>query len=246
MRAKDLIPVPNIMEMRRVLAFSPHPDDNEVGAGATLARLIEQGAEVHWVVATDGAVGANDAHHQALAVTRRQEQEKAMRILGGHHLRWLGFSDMTLAEQQNLLEARVMATIRELQPDLVMGPDPWLPYESHPDHRSLGYAIALGASMAPFPMVHPESGPAVESPAVAFYGTAWPNTRVDVTKTFDRKLEALKAHESQFPPPQGDLVGFYLRTRAQEWGEEVGVPLAEAFKVLTALHLHFNVDAWLS
>ena len=57
MRAKDLIPVPNILAMRRALAFSPHPDDSEVGAGATLARLIEQGTEVHWVVATDGAVG---------------------------------------------------------------------------------------------------------------------------------------------------------------------------------------------
>ncbi|MGC8488455.1 MAG: PIG-L deacetylase family protein, partial [Clostridia bacterium] len=75
MAAKDLVPVPDILAMRRVVAFSPHPDDNEIGAAGTLARLIEMGAEVTWVVASDGAMGSFDDEAAAgMVETRRQEQ----------------------------------------------------------------------------------------------------------------------------------------------------------------------------
>lgn len=247
MRAQDLVPIPDILAMRRVVAFSPHPDDNEIGAGATLARLIELGADVHWVVATDGAMGSfGDPETEQLVERRRGEQEAAMRILGGRHLRWLGFRDMTLAREQVALESQVYHVIREIKPDLVLAPDPWCPYESHPDHRTLGDVVATAAIMAAFPAVHPEAGPGVESPSVAFYGSAWPNTRVDAGCWFDRKVAAILAHESQFPDTMGQMVTFYLRTKAQEFGSEAGVELAEAFKVLSPFHLHFYPDAWRS
>jgi LmbE family N-acetylglucosaminyl deacetylase len=245
--AKDLVPVPDILAMRRVVAFSPHPDDNEIGAAGTLARLIEMGAEVTWVVASDGAMGSFDDETAAgIVETRRQEQESAMAIVGGSRLEWLGFRDMTLARHEEELESRVYAAIRRLKPDLVMAPDPWCPYEAHPDHRALGRVVATAAIMAAFPLVHPEAGPAVDTPSVAFYATAWPNTRVDITETFDRKVQAIRAHASQFPGMQADLITFYLRTRAGELGAESGVELAEAFKVLSPFHLHFYPDAWQS
>jgi len=245
--AKDLVPVPDILAMRRVVAFSPHPDDNEIGAAGTLARLIEMGARVTWVVASDGAMGSFDsAEAAALVDTRRREQEEAMRLVGGSELEWLGFRDMTLAREEEALASRVHEVIRRLKPDLVMAPDPWCPYEAHPDHRTLGHVVATAAIMASFPLVHPEAGAPVDTPSVAFYATAWPNALVDVTGTFDRKVEAIRAHKSQFPDMQADLITFYLRTKAAELGAEAGVGLAEAFKVLSPFHLHFFPDAWQS
>jgi LmbE family N-acetylglucosaminyl deacetylase len=247
MRAQDMLPIPDVLAMRRVVAFAPHPDDNEIGAGATLAQLIECGAEVHWVVASDGAVGSfGDPVAERLADRRREEQERAMRLLGGSRLAWLGFRDMTLAQHEEALRGAVMGVIRSVRPDLVMAPDPWCPYESHPDHRTLGHAVATAAAMAAFPAVHPEAGSACDSPNVAFYGTAWPNTRVDAARWVDRKMEAILAHESQFPGVQGQMVTLYLRTKMEELGQEVGVGAAEAFKVLTPYHLHFFPDAWRS
>lgn len=252
MQAKDLIPIPDILSMRTVVAFSPHPDDNEVGAGATLARLIQTGATVHWAVATDGSVGTEqvgatpDGAPMQLASVRQREQEAAMRVLGGQDLHWMGFQDMTLSDHRRALTEEVYGLIRTIRPDLVLAPDPWLPYESHPDHRTLGLVVAEAVIMANFPLIHPEAGRGCAPPAVAFYGTAWPNTRVDVSSTFGLKLAALAAHRSQFPPEELRLIGFYLRARAEEWGAEAGVTLAEAFKVLTHHHLHFNVDAWKS
>lgn len=247
MAAKDLVPIPDILAMRRVVAFSPHPDDNEIGAAGTLARLIEMGARVTWVVASDGAMGSfDDERASSIVETRRQEQEAAMGAVGGTALEWLGFRDMTLAQNEEALASKVYEVIRRLKPDLVMAPDPWCPYEAHPDHRTLGSVVATAAIMAAFPLVHPEAGPGAETPSVAFYGTAWPNTFVDITDTFDRKVEAIRAHRSQFPDMQADLITFYLRTKAAELGVEAGVGLAEAFKVLSPFHLHFYPDAWQS
>lgn len=251
MQAKDLIPIPDMVSMKTVVAFSPHPDDNEVGAGATLARLLQAGAEVHWAVATDGSVGTEQMGvasegPSALSHIRREEQQAAMGILGGQHIHWMGFQDMTLQQHQGALADQVYRLIRTVKPDLVLAPDPWLPYESHPDHRTLGLVVAEAVIMANFPLIHPEAGPGCRPPAVAFYGTAWPNVRVNVSSTFDLKLAALAAHKSQFPPAELQMVGFYLRARAEEWGAEAGVPLAEAFKVVTHHHLHFNVDTWRS
>jgi LmbE family N-acetylglucosaminyl deacetylase len=246
--AKDFIPIPNLLAMRRVVAFAPHPDDLELGAGATLARLIREGAEVHWVIATDGSVGTTraDMAPAELRRIRAAEQEAAMAILGGRHLMWLGLPDMQLEPRRAELRRLVYRTIRALAPDIVMAPDPWLPYESHPDHRTLGLVVAEAASQCPFPHIESEAGPPVNAPAVAFYGTAWPNTFVDVTETFSLKVQALAAHQSQYPPPMDELIGFYSRTLAEGYGRERGVALAEAFKVLSPLHLHFNVDAWRS
>jgi len=239
--------------MRRVLAIAPHPDDNEVGAGATLARLIRLGARVDWVVATDGAVGtlvesAGDERraHDQLVATRRAEQEAAIGVLGGGGLSWLGFSDMGLRDHRRELTTAVFRAVRAAAPDVVLCPDPWMPYESHPDHRTLGMAVTEAVTMAHFPLVEPTAGPPVDPPAIAYYGTAWPNTRVDVSETFDLKLEAMWTHQSQFPEATREVLGFYLRTRAEEYGAEAGVPLAEAFKVLTVWQLHFYPDAWQS
>jgi LmbE family N-acetylglucosaminyl deacetylase len=246
MEARDLVPIPDIPRCRRIMAFSPHPDDVEMGAGATIARLLDDGATVILVVASDGSAGTIDPalSRDALAALRHKEQERAWTILGGEDVRWLGFRDMTLDDEAHALTLSVFRAIRDWKPDLVFTPDPWLPYESHPDHRRLGLAVSQAAAQAPFPHIYPEAGPPADAPAVAFYGSAWPNTRLDVTATFQRKLDALAAHRSQYPPHLHQLFSFYARTLAEGYGAEAGVPLAEAFKVLHSLHLHFNVHAW--
>lgn len=246
MDLSQILPVPNLLEAKRVVAFSPHPDDNEMGAGGTLAKLAGMGTEIFWVVASDGGVGT-----EALGVTpddlialRRKEQEGAAELLGAREVRWLGFKDTRLRDDLRLLESRVVAVIRDLQPDFVMCPDPWLPYEAHPDHRALGHAVSTALLMANFGLVFPEAGAPVLAPKIAYYGSAWPNTTIDVTQTFDLKLQALMMHASQWPAPLDQQIPMYLTLQAASLGENIGVDRAEAFKVLTPHHLHFNVDTW--
>ena len=217
-----------------------------MGAGATLAKLAGLGAELFWVIASDGAVGTEElaTTGDALVRTRELEQERAAKLLGAREVRWLGFKDTRLRDDVRLLESRVVSVIRDLQPDFVMCPDPWLPYEAHPDHRALGHAVSTALLMANFGLSYPESGAPVPPPKIAYYGTAWPNTTIDVTETFELKLKALMLHESQWPAPMDQQIQMYLTLQAASLGEKIGVPRAESFKVLTYHHLHFNVDTW--
>lgn len=79
---------------------------------------------------------------------------------------------------------------------------------------------------------------------VAFYGSAYPNTFVDVSAYWPAKLEAIKKHETQFTPEMYELFCAFLAFKARELAEGRGFELAEAFKVLTLTHLHFFEHAW--
>ena len=69
---------------QRVLVVTPHPDDAEIWCGGTVARWVNEGAEVHYVLCTDGGKGTDKpgVTSQQLAATREQEQLDAARILG--------------------------------------------------------------------------------------------------------------------------------------------------------------------
>ncbi|MFB4166873.1 PIG-L deacetylase family protein [Virgibacillus sp. JSM 102003] len=59
---KTMIPfkIPNPFNMKRTLFIQPHPDDNDIGAGATIAKLVDKGVEVHYLTVTDGGSGSTD------------------------------------------------------------------------------------------------------------------------------------------------------------------------------------------
>ncbi|MBO0746118.1 MAG: PIG-L family deacetylase, partial [Candidatus Dormibacteraeota bacterium] len=68
----------------RVLCVCAHPDDSEFGFGATVARLVAEGADVTYVVVTDGSQGGEDpaVPDEGLAATRQAEQRAAAKVLG--------------------------------------------------------------------------------------------------------------------------------------------------------------------
>ncbi|MGB4243748.1 MAG: PIG-L family deacetylase, partial [Dethiobacteria bacterium] len=52
LKAKDLLPIPNLLEAKSLLVVQAHPDDADVGAGATLARLSDAGARITYLTVT--------------------------------------------------------------------------------------------------------------------------------------------------------------------------------------------------
>ncbi len=233
------MPRPDILSAQRVLAVQPHPDDNEIGAGALIARLRDLGRAVRYVTVTDGSMGTMDP---ALAPTelarlRRSEAEAAAATLGVFDNRHLGHRDL-LDSPMPGLRAQLMAEIADFRPDLVLTCDPWLPYEAHPDHRAVGLAVAEAVSFLQFPHVPEAPGPAVAQPIVGFYGTAHANTRVPAGQYWKVKWQAIAEHKTQFPPPALVQVRGFVEALSQ--GEE---GFFEAFKVLHPFFLHFNPAA---
>jgi LmbE family N-acetylglucosaminyl deacetylase len=248
-KAKDLIPIPDLMKMRRILCVQAHPDDGEIGAGATVARLIREGAAVIYATVTDGSAGTVDPSmdRSELARIRRREGEEAAALLGVTEMIWLDFPDSGCL-QLSAVREKIFETVRRVRPDLVMVMDPWLPYEAHTDHRVTGLAAAEAVLLAGYPHVCPRDQAAGLAPhgpeAVAFYGTSRPNTFIDAAATWPLKLEALAKHKSQFTPESLELISAYLTLKGREHAAGRGFELAEAFKVLTPFQLHFFEDAW--
>jgi LmbE family N-acetylglucosaminyl deacetylase len=130
----------------RVLVVSAHPDDPEFGFGATVARLAREGAEVTYVVCTDGAQGGEDpaVPDLELTETRYQEQREAAEVLGVREVVFLGYRDGHLTPSLELRRA-ITREIRKAKPDLVLTHYPARTLSApigalHPDHLAVGEA----------------------------------------------------------------------------------------------------------
>ena len=232
--------------VEKVLCVQPHPDDVDVAAGGTIAKLTRKGVEVIYVTMTDGRLGSHDPSMdpEELARIRRSEQEEAAKLLGVKKVVWLGYKD---GELKPTLDARreLVKLVREFKPDMVLAPDPWLTYEAHPDHRAAGIIAAEAVLYSSIPLAPPRNLRPHAVRYIAFYWTRKPNTFIDVTDYLDLKLKAIRAHKSQFSaaPFIEEVLKFFMRLAAIRAGISGEAAYAEPFKVLTPFHLHCNVFA---
>lgn len=230
----------------RILVVAAHPDDIDFGVAGSVAGWTAQGIEVAYCIVTDGDAGGSDpgVSRADMARLRREEQTAAAACVGVDDLSFLGHPDGRLSAS---LEVRrdICRVIRRVRPQRVVSPSPERNYSrifaSHPDHLATGEA-ALGAvypdSRNPF--AHPEllaeglEPHTVEEVWLMAFPT--PDTWVDVTAQFDRKVAALRCHRSQ--------VGGWedLERAMRQWGEATarqgGLPesrVAEAFRVISTV-----------
>lgn len=248
MDIKKFLPLPDILKCKKILCIEPHPDDNEVGAGGTIAKLAKQGCSVTCLVVTDGSMGTKDPCEEPgkVAEKRWTETINAAKILGISSIERFDYKDGTYPDEKELAQ-KIAGVIRKVEPEIVMTVDPFLPYESHPDHRRVGMASAEACLFSEFPHFHSygeeNPGKMWEVKGVAFYNTAYPNTFINVDDTWDVKFRAIAAHESQFSGEALKLYSMYFDLKSRQLSEGRGYQHAEAFKVLTPLLMHANVDA---
>jgi LmbE family N-acetylglucosaminyl deacetylase len=196
--------------MRRVLAIGAHPDDIELGCGATLLAHSTAGDAVTMLVMTGGENGP--AGTGATGV-RHREQEAAAALLGAR-LRWGGLVDCAVAADSATV-AVVERALEETGADVVYvhAPD-----DSHQDHRAVTSAT-LAAARRLSRVVH------YQSPSTLSFT---PTVFVDVTMHLSGKLAALGAHASQVE--QSAMVEpDAVVASARHWGAQARIGYAEAF-----------------
>ena len=242
-------PLPKIERFERFLFLGPHPDDIEIGAGATAAKLAAAGKQVTFLICTDGRYGLDYAPEgttpEALIAIRQRESVAAAKMLGVTDVRFLPFEDGGFYDEDELLRA-VAAVIGDAQPQVLFAPDPCVMSECHTDHLRVGECARRLAFAAPSRSVMERlgAGPAPVE-AIAYYMTAKPNRFVGTRGTFARQLEALLCHESQVPAGCAALrsVRLYLKLRAVDLGVRSGKGLAEGFRVLGQTQMHCLPEA---
>jgi LmbE family N-acetylglucosaminyl deacetylase len=205
------------------LVFAPHPDDETLGCGGTIAKRREAGARVQVAFLTDGS--ASHVRHMtrsALARARQHEAEGAARELGLHEgdLHFLGFPDGELHRHGESAAARVRALLRREQPRAV-----YVPHlgDGPSDHRTTSElvldglrAMGLRATVFEYPVWLWHSFPWVRLDTSRGLRRALANSAcsqlallrgercvVPLGPARTVKLRALRCYESQMSAPPG-------------------------------------------
>jgi LmbE family N-acetylglucosaminyl deacetylase len=129
-------------ETLKLLAIFPHPDDETLGLGSTLARYSAEGVETYLVCATRGERGWFDSQGpdpglEAVARIREAELRCASENLGIHEVSFLDYidGDVDQARPEEIV-GKIVTHIRRIKPQIVVtfGPDGAY---GHPDHIAL-------------------------------------------------------------------------------------------------------------
>ncbi len=202
------------MRGKRILVFSPHPDDDTFGCGGTLALLAKNGNNIRIVIYTNDDKGSYDEEmtSQRLARIRKAEEEGAVEALGipKNNIEWMGYNDGELeyVPQRELVE-RATLIIREFRPDVLFSVDPgeWYERWHKSDHRMGGFNTIDAVRAAEFHLYFPnhllQRGlKPYRVPLLMFYYSIpqEENYWVNVESMVEKKIEAYSKHVSQFPP----------------------------------------------
>jgi LmbE family N-acetylglucosaminyl deacetylase len=207
--------------VERILMVTAHPDDVDFGSGGSVARWTDAGIEVVYCICTSGEAGGFDASvpRSTMAEIRQAEQRAAAKVVGVTDVTFLGCPDGRL-EPTIALRRDISRVIRRVRPQRVVGPSPernfQRMYASHPDHLAAGAAtMAAVYPDARNQFAHPElMEEGLEPWSVPEMYLATPDMTdvvVDITDTFDRKLDALRCHVSQMTDTDG------LDARIRAW-----------------------------
>ena len=226
--------------MKKFLAISAHPDDSDFGAAGTIARLAEQGDSVDLLIVSDGSKGSHHAGFggKRLSAIREKEQKASARITGAGAVYFLKELDGEV-ENTKQLRKKIVEVIRKVRPDVIISCDPVVLFERaglcHKDHRE--------AALAAFDAVYPAAGSESFFPELKkrglqphsvsemwFWGAGVPTVYSDISKTIEKKIEALLRHKSQIADPKG--LDARIRERARDVARGKRMKYAEGFRVL--------------
>jgi bacillithiol biosynthesis deacetylase BshB1 len=222
-----------------ILAFGAHPDDVELGCGATLFKLAKQGYTTGIIDMTEGELGSRGTVKE-----RYEESAKAAKILKISFRENLkipdGNIDLTKENKDKVIEI-----IRGTTPSIVFVP---YPNDRHPDHIYSGKLVTEAAFYAGLPKIV-SNLPKHRPHRIVYYPTTYefePTFVVDVSKEFEIKLKALQAYQSQFYNPDWPGENTFVSSqwfmeavefRARHYGWKSGVKYGEPFLIRESLAL---------
>ena len=210
--------------MKKVLVISPHPDDEILGCGGTIAKH----KEVYLCIVTKTYPPEWSSR---FIINRVEEIKESNKILGIEKTYFLNFPAVKLDTiPQKELNDSISRVINKVKPDIL-----YIPHKGdlNKDHR-LVFEASLVASR---PINH-------KIKRILSYEvlseTEWgqpiepflPNVYVDISETFKKKIDAMKVYKSELRQPPHPRSLEIIEALAKKRGSEIGVKLAEAFMLI--------------
>jgi len=219
-----------------ILAFGAHPDDVELGCGATLAKEISLGKKVGIIDLTRGELGTRGS-----AEIRDKEAAAAAAVLGVTIRENLNFSDGFFVNDETH-QREVIKMIRKYKPEIVLCN---AIEDRHIDHAKGSRLVSDASFLSGLRRIETEiDGMQQESwrPKLVYHYIQWKNIEpdfvVDVTGFMNKKMESVLAYGSQFYTPGSNEPTTPITSknfldsityRAQDLGRLIGTDFAEGF-----------------
>ena len=221
-----------------ILAVGAHPDDVELGCGATIAKEISLGKKVGIIDLTKGELGTRGS-----VEIRKTEAIKAAEILGVSLRKNLGFADGFFVNDKEH-QLKIIKIIRQYQPDIVLcnAVD-----DRHIDHAKGSKLVSDACFLSGLRKIETTVDGTIQKvwrPKHVYHYIQWKNSDpdfvIDVSGFISKKLEAVKAYKSQFydekskePSSPISSKNFLnsVEYRAQDLGRIIGTNHAEGFNV---------------
>jgi bacillithiol biosynthesis deacetylase BshB1 len=226
------------LEPLDVLAIAAHPDDVEQTCGGTLLRSAEQGYRTGVLDLTAGDMGSRGTPE--IRIAESQQAAQKMLLSWRQNLRWPD------ARLENTVSARMTlaGVIRRLRPRAVI-----LPYWTgrHPDHYRTCEISYEAAFLAGLKRLEEDVPP--HRPYKVLYSSSYANVApsfvVDISRQFERRMEALLAYTSQYGEDDtaSDLFPSHAEVRerlaaiARFYGNLIGVKYGEPFIVKESMRV---------
>jgi len=190
--------------MKTAIAIAAHPDDIELMMSGTLLLLKRQGYEIHYMNLSSGNLGTAEYDAETIKDIRLKEAQKSAKILGAHfHPPFC--NDLEIFYDEKSLR-RLAAVIREIKPTVVLTHSPADYMEDHTTACRLAVTATFARVMPNFTSV--PSRPAENYDCTIYHALphglrdalrklVTPGSFVNTASVHEKKLEALKAHQSQ-------------------------------------------------
>ena len=225
-----------------VLAVGAHPDDVEIGIGGFMSKLARHGLRTGILDLTEGEMSTRGTVEE-----RRQEADDAACVLGAVRRENACLPDAGLANTTEF-QRRVIPYIRSFRPRVLIAP---MAPDRHPDHAAAHELMRdanFFSGLARIDSDHPPH----RTPVVYYYQVHGlmesPTFIADISDDFDTKLEALRAHRSQFHNPEYQGPATYIsstafwesiRNRAAWLGSRISAAYGEGLFALEPVAVNF-------
>ena len=219
------------------LAFGAHPDDVELGCGATIAKLVSQGKKVGIVDLTRGELGTRGS-----AEIRTKETKEATKILGITIRENMDFKDGFFRNDEEH-QLKIIHVIRKYQPDFIFcnAPD-----DRHIDHPKGSQLVLEASFLSGLTKINTDDSLGNPQkkwrPKNIYHYIQWknldPDFIFDVSGFHNTKMDAVKCYSSQFYDPKSkepetpiSTKNFldFVQSRANDFGRLIGVEYGEGF-----------------
>lgn len=217
--------------MKRLI-IAPHPDDEVLGCGGTIAKYSKRGDEIYLCIATKAYT---PDWSSTFIKNRKKEIIKSNKILGIKKTYYLGYPTAKLDTiPQKTINGSLQTIFKEVRPEFV-----YIPFKGdlNKDHRLL-FESSLVALRPVNQLV--QKVLSYETASETEWGQSivpfLPNSYEDISTTFNQKIEAMNAYQSELkksPHPRSLQV---IKSLAVKRGSEIGVKYAEAFTLIKELH----------